>query len=100
MNIERIEHELTLANGKPVIVIQPMFGSVTITLFGTITVTTCNESKTVGFHVIHSLGVLAIIFLAEDVVSLQDAEANTNAVKVIRLKSSHQYGEKFQRFHA
>lgn len=91
MNLEILEHELSLLNGKSVILVKPDFGTVSISYCGTLTATS-NEACHVVFHLI-TLGP-AIIFRAEDVSSLEEPSPETAAnqiVKIIRLKCPYSY---------
>lgn len=91
MNLEILEHELAMLNGKPVILVKPDFGTVSISYCGNLTATS-DEACHIVFHLI-TVGP-AIIFRAEDVSSLEEPSPETAAnqiVKIIRLKGPHFY---------
>lgn len=93
MNIERMEHELVLLNGKPIVLVAPSFGHVSYSYAGNLSVISTPE-HTVGFHLTNQLGGVAIIFFADDVANLEAPSSVCNT-HVVRLKGPHQYPEKY-----
>lgn len=86
MNVEHIEAQLSALNGQPVIVIHPSHGTISFSYSGILAVTTGNETHHVGFHLCNPMGVLAIIFFADDVVQVDDPPSNVPVKKIIRLR--------------
>ena len=84
MNPEQIEHELALMKGKFVCIIIPVSHRASMSIAGELQVTMTKEHM-VGFH-ITSMNV-AIIFFAEDVVSLEDSHTE-HFTRTIRLKKN------------
>ncbi len=84
-NTEHIEAQLSVLGGHPVIVVEPHHGTISFSYSGTLSVTVGDSGHGVGFHLFQPMGALAIIFFAEDVVSLEDPKGMP-VKKIIRLK--------------
>ena len=93
MNLEQLEYQITLLDGKSVVVIQPHSGKVSIAYTGQLQVTNNGEGL-VGFHLVTPLNEAALSFFAPDVVSLEQPQQK-NIEKIIRLKGPHQYNEQY-----
>lgn len=93
MNLELLEHELSKLNGKPIIIVRPGYGRVSDAISGVLTVTS-TEEHTVGFHLMTFMGVLAIIFYADDVLRIEPGTADVAAI--VRLKGPHDYKDHWQ----
>ena len=92
MHDEHLEHEISLLKDKPVILVQPSFGSVSFSYKGVLHVV---NDHPVIFHFCSDTGDTAIIFCVEDVKKLETQLLNT----VIRLKGPHEYQEKYETYH-
>jgi len=95
-NTEHFEALLSTLSGQPVIVIQPSIGTISFSYFGTLAVTQ-GENHRCGFHITHPMGVVAIIFRAEDVVKLEEPGEVVGIKKIIRLRGPTHYNEKYER---
>jgi hypothetical protein len=88
MHDEHLEHELFLLKEKPVILVQPSYGHVSISYAGVLHVV--NDIPVI-FHFCSNSGDTAIIFCVEDVKGIERGMPST----VIRLKGPHEYREKY-----
>ena len=90
MNTEFLEHQLCQLNGTEIILVCPQFGTVSHSFVGEFSFSTNNES--VVFHFQSSN--MSSIFLVDDVEKIETSNL-PNINKIVRLKSPHQYTEKY-----
>ena len=88
MNEELLEHTLCQLNGIRVILIQPMFGTVSHSFVGILNTTKIDFP--VKYH-FQGEGI-ASVFYTKDVQSVEDS----HGLKVVRLKSPYHYKENYE----
>ena len=91
MNSEQTEHELTLLNGKIVVVVRPGYGTQSDSWGGMLTV--LNGDYPPKFHF---AGTGMAIFCTVYDVSKLDPSIDERMEKIIRLKGPHDYAQAYQ----
>lgn len=89
MNEEIIEYKLSLLGVKPVILVIPYFGHVSMSYIGTVCLST-NESPII-FSFSTEMG-MSLIFLISDVDTFEEGGTQP----IIRIKGPHQYPEVYK----
>jgi hypothetical protein len=94
MHLERLEYELTLLDGKEIVIVIPSFGHISYSFAGKLEVTRMPD-LTVGFHFVNQISGIAIIFFSDDVIAIEPPTPQRN-VHIIRLKGPYDYKEQYQ----